>query len=774
MTLKINGFFAYPANPVLIGETIEAAMKKGTNSDIIVETWRELDIPGRFISERVLSGIDKGVFFIADITRLNFNVTYEIGYAIGRSKRIILTRNSSIKEVTPKINEVGIFDTLGYSTYQNSNELLEIINNVNKRDPLNCCYEKNKKAPVYLNEAKFKTDWATTLISKVKKARLFYRSFDPNEQPRLSAYDAIKQVSQSFGVLIHLLPSHIADHEVHNLRAAFIAGLAEGMNKVISIIQNGDDPVPLDYRDFVKTCYHPSELLEAVHDFAGKIIESLQQDIKPITKGKETFLESLDLGSSSAENELRDLGNYYLETDSFRRVTRGEARIVVGRKGSGKTAIFLQVRDKHRQDKDKVVLDLKPDGYKLLKFKDMVLKLLEDGSFYHTIMVFWEYVLLLEICHKILVNDKDAHLRNHDLYDGYRSLQILYESEEYFTEGDFSERISNLMDRISQDYQHKYGIDKRRTLSSPEITELIFKHDIHKIHELLEKYLSKKDSLWILFDNLDKGWPTHGIQPIDLVIIRALLEATRKIERQMSRKKLKVHTVIFLRNDVYELLVEETADRGKESKVLLDWTDPDMLRELARRRIAYSNLDDNTSFDDLWPQICVSHIAGEESSQYLIDRSLMRPRFLIDLLNYCKSFAVNLNHIKISVEDIEKGFNVFSNDLIQDISLEIRDVYPNAENIIYEFIGVEPVINEIKIIDIIKEKVSSDENASDIFRLLLWYGFIGVKNNGDILYIHNFNYNMKTMEGMMNKNRSSGKLMFSVNPAFWPGLFIDS
>ena len=46
---------------------------------------------------------------------------------------------------------------------------------------------------------------------------------------------------------------------------------------------------------------------------------------------------------------------------------------------AGKTAIFFQVRDRIRQDRSNVVLDLKPDGYQLLKFKDFVLKLMSEA-----------------------------------------------------------------------------------------------------------------------------------------------------------------------------------------------------------------------------------------------------------------------------------------------------------------------------------------------------------------------------------------------------------
>ena len=52
----------------------------------------------------------------------------------------------------------------------------------------------NQNAPVYLIEARFRTDSVTRIISRVKKARLFYRSFDPQESPRLSAREAFEQV----------------------------------------------------------------------------------------------------------------------------------------------------------------------------------------------------------------------------------------------------------------------------------------------------------------------------------------------------------------------------------------------------------------------------------------------------------------------------------------------------------------------------------------------------------------------------------------------------
>ena len=611
----------------------------------------------------------------------------------------------------------------------------------------------------------------TALISRVKKARLFYRSFDPRESPRLSATEAVEQVAQSFGVLLHLLPGNITDAKTHNIRVAFLAGLAEGFGKVLLILQDGEEPIPLDYRDLATVFLQPSEIDEPISEFASRVTEAMQQTWYQDLDKEHTLLERVSFGVSAAENEFRELAGYYLETDQFQRALRGEVRLVVGRKGSGKTAIFAQVRDRKREERQYIVVDLRPDGYQLLKFKEMVLKYLGKGSLEHTITAFWEYLLLLEICYKLLEKDHLPHTRDPRLLVPYRKLAAIYDTDRYVTEGDFSERLSRLLTHLTEDYRSKFGEHAEKTLTQQEITELLYRHDVNKLRDQVVEYLRLKKGLLLLFDNLDKGWPTHGLTETDIVILRALLEATRKIEHQLQRRDVDCKTLAFLRNDVYELLVSESPDRGKEGRVALDWSDSDLLRELLRRRMLYSNLPDRP-FEALWRLICVSHVRGEESSQYLIDRSLMRPRGLIDLVNHCRSFAVNLSHSKIEIDDVEKGLKAFSSDLVVDIGYEIRDVMPDAESVLYAFIGESQTIPADELNSLLTKGGIKTEKIPEIISLLLWYGVLGVKRlDGSVTYIYDVNYDMPILKGIIRKIEENG-LVFVVNPAFVQGLQI--
>ncbi|MDY1592116.1 MAG: hypothetical protein RBS85_08195 [Methanofastidiosum sp.] len=765
-----KSFIAYPGNPPVIGQSIENAIKSNPNAS----SWKALDIYGHFISEEVIRGINNCDLFIADISVLNLNVTYEIGYAIGRGKRVLLTKNSSIKEVEPFIREVGIFDTIGFSQYENSRQLSTIIKDSESKSPLKISFPINTKAPVYLIDIKHKSDWATRIVSRIKKSGYIFRSFDPNESPRLSAYDAISQVASSYGVVVPLLASSFETFSIHNMRASFIAGLSDGMEKATCIIQSGDDPVPLDYRDFVNVTYDPSDVDKHIAKFASRVATAFQKGDTYKKNKTISFLQSLDLGASTAENEMKTLDNYYLRTDQFLKSLRGENHLCVGRKGSGKSAIFLQIRDleRSRDRSQNIVLDLKPEGYKLVKFKELVLSFLEEGTLQHTIMAFWEYVLLLEICHKLLQKDQHRHLTNHELFEPYKKLSELYDETNYDTEGDFSERITGLIGKIHNDYQNKYGGKDNVRLSSAQITELLYTHDVKSLKDEVLSYMKHKGVLWLLFDNIDKGWPATGLEHEDLMIIRALIDSTRKIEKQFSKVDIIVKSIIFLRNDVYELLVKETSDRGKEANVMLDWTDPDLLRELVRLRIISNDLDENIPFASVWLQVCTSHYKGEESSQYLIDRSLMRPRFLLNLINQCKSFAVNLNHSVIEQDDIEKGLEAYSSDLLADIHYEIDDIAPGSGESLYAFIGCQQILHHTDVGNLLYDFGIEKDLAKKIIKILLWYGFLGLQvEANETKYIYNFNYNMRLMNGFAKKKKDN--LFYQINPAFWPALLIE-
>ncbi|MRG98639.1 P-loop ATPase, Sll1717 family [Polyangium spumosum] len=768
-------FVAYPSAPVQLGQTIETAAQtlRSKAAWIGFETWRQLDIPGHFIADEILDKINDADFVVADITRLNFNVCYEAGYAIGKGKRTFLILNTALQPQTKEISKLGIFDTLGYAPYSNSSELAKVLSQVQSIEPAKFPETHlDPRAPIYVIDVSQKTDASIRTIAKIKKSKILFRNFDPSEQSRLSTIEAYRGVSASVAVVVHLLSSQTTDYEVNNLRAAFVAGLANGLEKELLILQESDDPVPLDYRDLVSIYKQPSDVDRYINELAPRVMEGLHAADKSRTRKPSGLLAELDLGASAAENEMSKLDDYYLPTDHYSQALNGNVRLVVGRKGSGKTAMFFQVRNKIRSNRQRIVLDLKPEGHQLKHFKEMLLRYFGEAVQEHICKAFWEYVLLLELCHKLLEKDRQVHVGSKKLYDAYQELSRLYNDDDFVREGDFSERMLKLVQQISTRFSdhNKLGSESM-SLNTQEVSQLVYTHDIRRLREELVKYMKLKEDAWVLFDNIDKGWPTRGVQASDIVILRGLLDASRDIERLMRRGGVVVHTIVFLRNDVYELLVDETPDRGKETRVSLDWTDQDLLKELLRRRIVSNDgFSSKESFDNAWNRIAVSHIDGESSADYLIETSLMRPRNLLNLVNYCKSNAVNLGHPKIARDDVAKAVEQYSADLGNEIGLEIRDVFPGANDILYAFLGAPRQLSLEEIYRRFADAVVPPDRYPVLVEILLWFAFIGVVQPGSgfeerTIYAYSVYYDMKKLRRLA-KDYRDPSVKFSIHPAF--------
>jgi len=194
-----------------------------------------------------------------------------------------------------------------------------------------------------------------------------------------------------------------------------------------------------------------------------------------------------------------------------------------------------------------------------------------------------------------------------------------------------------------------------------------------------------------------------------------------------------------------------------------------MLREIIRRRLTY-NIEEEPPFEDVWPRFCISHIKGEESSQYLIERSLMRPRALIELVQYSISHAVNLGHERIEAEDILAGEATYSNEVVTNIGFEMRDIMPTSEDILYEFIECDNKIGHSKLYEIVGNKLPEKDDQKHVIDLMLWFGVLGVvRGQDDVAYIYTVNYDMKKLLTIIDKAKKR-KLWYCINPALWAAL----
>jgi hypothetical protein len=331
--------------------------------------------------------------------------------------------------------------------------------------------------------------------------------------------------------------------------------------------------------------------------------------------------------------------------------------LVVGRKGSGKTAIFYDVRTSEGRGLDSLVLDLKPEGHQFLRLREFVEDKMSAGLAGYTLTAFWTYILLCEIARKLL--DADARIARRDPSRGrdYDELHDAYVQHDPGEEADLAQRIQYHVERIVTQLE---SLDPHEI--AKELTRLIYMGDVAPLRDAVAAYVSTKDDVWVLVDNLDKGWPIQESSDTGIQLIRSLLDATRKIQEMIEVGDTVFRCLVFLRTDIYEHLLRTTPDKGKDTAIRIDWEDPVAFESIIGRR-ANSSTELGGSFrEDVWPAICAPLIGTEDSFSYIVDRTLMRPRDLLMFLQRSVMTAINRGHNRVLAEDVLFAEDGYSNE----------------------------------------------------------------------------------------------------------------
>jgi len=124
MAAKVSCFVAYPSKPPSLAETIETATEKIKRGQMVaINGWKSTSVAGKFIMMAICEAIQQRDVFVCDLTNLNHNVLFELGYAIAKEKRIWILLDPSIEKSKIDYEKFKLLTTIGYSEYSNSLEI---------------------------------------------------------------------------------------------------------------------------------------------------------------------------------------------------------------------------------------------------------------------------------------------------------------------------------------------------------------------------------------------------------------------------------------------------------------------------------------------------------------------------------------------------------------------------------------------------------------------------------------------------------------------------
>ena len=298
------------------------------------------------------------------------------------------------------------------------------------------------------------------------------------------------------------------------------------------------------------------------------------------------LLKELSFGSQVAENEVASLQEYFVQTDQWNRIFKGEIDIIRGEKGAGKSAIYLLL-DKNREklfDSGVLIVSAEnPRGTTV--FKDLIA---DPPATEQEFVVLWKIYILTIICHE---------LRSFDVHgEGIEEVFSALEEEKLL------ERELNLAGllRLAQSFARRIlrikGFETELPLdpvtgmpvsiigrfSLVEPTGELRSQGIMSLDGMFEKAnraLEKSGlGIWVLLDRLDVAFAES--HELEANAIRALLRVYSDL-RGMEKISLK----IFLREDIWRRVTSEGMREASHltSFVKMSWTTATLLNLTLRR-----------------------------------------------------------------------------------------------------------------------------------------------------------------------------------------------
>ena len=205
----------------------------------------------------------------------------------------------------------------------------------------------------------------------------------------------------------------------------------------------------------------------------------------------------------------------------------------------------------------------------------------------------------------------------------------------------------------------------------------------YQISRQLREFAKREGmTFFIVADDLDKHWRPDTRQSIDL-LIALIAEA----DRQQRFFEGCLDVVMFLREDIYDVLAQYDEDLPKRSYLRMEWTKAN-LKHLVAERLAHEVNQINDDDDATWSVIFPHSVKGRSATDYILSRSLPRPRDVLDFCQKSIDQAQRNGHSAVTEEDILDGEVSFSEGLLSSVCTEFRGLYPGLEEVLVEFAGV--------------------------------------------------------------------------------------
>lgn len=366
----------------------------------------------------------------------------------------------------------------------------------------------------------------------------------------------------------------------------------------------------------------------------------------------DNLLQRVDFGRLDAESDPKLL-DYFLVTGTVHEVSDG-AKLVIGRKGAGKTALFTHLAA--RLNSEVVTLDLHEYVFELHRgFVQVGLN--PDRAYTAS----WRLLIYTAMFAKLRPSMPSALQEKAE--EVLRTLGVGEDRTSFGGMLDWLKRVRKV-DLPSVEGLATLGaieIDAKKV--APLSVETI--DGIRTLEEILAEQV-KTTPVTVLLDRLDDAW--DGSQD-SLNLIAGAVRATRDIAIAFGSPR-PAPVITFLRTDLWEKISFNDRNKMSQDIIYLDW-DSESLSSVVDRRIRGSI---NTDIGAGWDRIFTTGEMRQRASAktYILKRALGRPRDVVAFATFARSAALKENHEKIEAADIYEAEKRYSKHILDELKDEIE------------------------------------------------------------------------------------------------------
>jgi hypothetical protein len=249
---------------------------------------------------------------------------------------------------------------------------------------------------------------------------------------------------------------------------------------------------------------------------------------------------------------------------------------------------------------------------------------------------------------------------------------------------------------------------------------------------------------FIVFDELDEDYrnywnDTNRERYIPLIL--GLFKAVSNVKRALQRAPASILPIVFLRDDIYELLTDPDKNKWEDQKIALNWKSEKLKRMLAFRieraeRLESAHFDFDTAWEKIFPHklidVGTSRRRQQPIFEFMYSLTHSRPRDFVRLLKEAARSSLEQGHHRITADTIRGIEGDYSNHLRQELVNEIRGVIPDIERYFTEIGKIRKqrfrtVDFESEIAVIIRRKTDDTYSftADQIAQMLFHFSVIG-------------------------------------------------